>query len=457
MEHPFVTDRNLDDRISTLARRARPGHGMARGLLIIRLVLLPALGCGGWSSGQDDADCGVTEPDAAPVPDSSEMACDGLDDDMDGAIDEDFDFDGDGQVRCCQAGEFFATYQPGFDNIDANIYDPATGTFVRDPAIAGGLPGEEIRMNPMADFDNDGTDELLWYGATSHERYATSCQVSQGVTQGEWVTRSWGSWSLNNGSYGTGGDVDNDGCVDLVGWLQTRSPSNLVDSVEGFTALGNCDGTFNELASTFTAPILQGEWAAGYHYNLSDVDGDGFSDLVIYSYAHGGAATAKPYYLPGLGTGYFGTAVPLAVSVNQPQNSGDLGDIDNDGTIDLVGGSDDDGDKGLVMAWHDLPGLALPTPLVDNCSTVPPCSGSGPHGSGASRLYDWDQDNDLELLTSHYPDVPGAEIHFWENDGTGAFSSAGAPDGIVVPASQLESAGFMTPLRIRTHETAAAR
>ncbi len=378
---------------------------------------------------------GSTRNDAA----SCSEICDGIDNDADGEIDEGFDLDGDGVARCCTPDPLFITLDQTFHRIHGFMSDGG-GNFTPALTPIAELASEELRFNALGDFDADGKFDVVWRGLVSNDRFLTEC------SGGEWQTSPVGQWTY---SYLGGADVDGDGNTDLLGWdmsccqmsgpvLGTGLPAL------GLTAVGNGAGGFNELYGTFDPSPVLGAWIAQRTYNLADATGDGCLDTMFLEYSSGGASTSEIYLAEGDCTGGFLPPNLVGTIPGQPQNFGDMGDIDGDSCSDWIGGSDDDGDKGLVYAMlGDCAGsFSPPFTLVDSCVGCPG-SGTG-HGSGASQLYDWNGDGHLDLLTSLTLNTGAtATVLYWENDGSGNFSG---PTTVVAP-TDLRSAAFATPLR----------
>jgi hypothetical protein len=319
-------------------------------------------------------------------------------------------------------------------------YSNGDGTFFAYPTPIAEFGGLQARYNGVGDFNGDGAlDALVWSPDDRSRWIASSCD-------GEWTLEPAGEWTYN---YGGGADLNGDGCTDLVGWDMSCCFFDgpvLGPGVPflGLSALGDCSGGFTELYGSWDTTDVLGNWQAARVHNLEDCDGDGNADLHFLAYASGGASPAQLFLAPGDGGGGFLPPYPVGTVPGQPQNYGDLGDIDGDGCTDWVGGPDDDGDRGSVFATlGDCAGGFGPAfELVDVCEGCPG-SGSG-HGSGQSRLYDWDGDGDLDLLVSHTVDTgSSAQIDYFENLGAGAFG----PAVVVVPPSELRGAGFVTPFR----------
>ncbi|MCH9651172.1 MAG: hypothetical protein K0U98_23310 [Deltaproteobacteria bacterium] len=342
--------------------------------------------------------------------------CDGIDNDGNGLIDEGFDTDGDGVARCCNKDPFYVTRNIGSTQLHAhhsNSCSPAfpAPTFNTGPQPLAEVPfGSTLQVNGVGDFIPGGTLEVIW--TTGGVRQISMCN---GV---EWQTRPAGAWTYQ--SYFGGADLDGDSTLDLVGWTKPFSAS-----LSGMTAFNF--GWGGELYPSYSLTPLIPEWGTARTYNLEDVDSDNLPDMVYHGYANGGPSETKLYFLKGAGgtflppipVGFIGpNSVPSVPS--QPQNWGDLGDINGDGCTDWVGGPDDDGDRGGVFAFYgDCSGNFPwgPQLVADACVGACPGMGSA-HGSGMSQLYDWDCDGDLELLTSHVVFTGStASVTYWDNFG----------------------------------------
>ncbi|MCB1036457.1 MAG: hypothetical protein KDD47_21705, partial [Acidobacteria bacterium] len=337
--------------------------------------------------------------------------------DGDGLIDEDFDTNGDGIARCCGKDPFFTTLNLARTELFAHHRACTdTGFTPSLTSIAVAPAGQLIQVNGIAEFNASGTLAVFWTENVSRVRNLTFCNGS------EWETLPFGAWNYN---YFGGAEIDGDGLPDFIGWDQKNSfvsgPILGPGPDLGVTTLSN-SWSFPETPSTYDTNPLLGEWVAARAYNLQDLDSDGRHDLMYHGYATGGPSDTDVYFLPGNGGGTFGPPVAIGTITSQPQNSGDLGYIDDcrpDGACaDWIGGPDDDGNKGAVYAFFGdcTGGFSGPVLVADACPGACPGSGSA-HGSGMSQLYDWDCDGSLELLTSHVVHTNAtATVTYWEND-----------------------------------------
>ncbi len=190
------------------------------------------------------------------------------------------------------------------------------------------------------------------------------------------------------------GDVDNDGDLDIV--LANYSS----DSV--YVRLNNGQARFSgkHAVAVGTQPKS---------LVLGDVDNDGDLDLVV---ANGSDSyTDRPNVLSvrlNNGLGFFSGTQNVPVS-GRPQ-SVTLGDVDNDGDLDLVASTEDYLDKGVSIGLNNGRGefSAIQTVAV----------GRQPE---AVLLGDIDADGDLDLLTSN---ATGKTTSVRLNDGQGVFSAA---------------------------------
>jgi len=375
--------------------------------------------------------------------------CNGEDDDGDGLIDEDFDLDGDGVARCCDPGEYVLYYPeltvPPYTLVHGRRSN-GDGTFepaAQMEAIDGG--GEDLRVIAYAHVDESGGDanlDIFWYRVSDRVTFTTTC------LDGEWQTLEQGV--LDRGAYGWG-DFDRDGCLDYVSYdYRAGYFGNHGDSGLGYTTLGHCDGTFTSLPDpTFDVLFLAGQWVGGMPYNLADWNGDGNLDLFFWAVSSGGSSPSALWVLPGDGLGGFAEELSLG-QLDQAGNSGAMGDIDGDGCPDWVNGANDDGNPASVWGvLGDCVGGVKETRLLVEQSSYASAQGEATYGDGQSRLWDFDADGDLDLLTSFNRTQQGdATILYWENDGTGVFTDGTSTDPaeVIVPMWDITSTAFRVPL-----------
>ena len=371
-------------------------------------------------------------------------ACNGVDDDGDGDIDEGFDVDGDGVARCCEPGvSVFYYSDASYETISARRSN-GDGTFapqsVFEPIDSG---GEAMRMLGYGHIaGRDRALDLLWYRVSDRAKFTTTCLA------GEWQTQAAGTIDRGPRSWG---DLDGDGWVDYAAYdYQAGNFGSHGDSGNGFTYLGDCTGDFRLARRSWNVRFLSGLFTGGSAYNLEDFDGDGHLDMFFWAVSGGGSTPSRLWYLPGDGAGGFGAAVRLP-DLNQAANYGALGDIDGDGCADWVNGSNDDGLGGSVWAviGDCAGGVRESRMLVDQRRFASANGQSAIYGDGSSKLFDFDGDGDLDLVTSfNRRQSGGAAILHWTNDGTGHFTSAGSTDPatVLVPMFQIHSIAFLSPL-----------
>jgi len=374
--------------------------------------------------------------------------CDGIDNDGDLVADNGFDLDGDGVARCCEPGEHVLYYPqrtvPPFTLVNGRRSN-GDGTF--QPAAlfeAIDSNGADMRVLTYGNVDEPGGDtnaDVFWYRVSDKATFTTTC------LDGEWQTIPQGT--LGRGPTGWG-DFNADGCIDYVSYdYRSGNFGDFGDTGLGYTMLGACDGTFTQMAaSTFDVLFLDNLWTGGMPYNLADWNGDGHVDLFFWAVANGGTTPSLLWYLPGNGDGTFDDQVALT-TFNQAANSGAMGDVDGDGCVDFVNGANDDGTAGSVWAvFGNCAGGSKTPRMLVNQGTYATANGQGVYGDGQSRLWDFDSDGDLDLVTSfnRTANNDGA-ILYWDNDGAGFFTNGTSTDpaAVIVPMWGLTNVTFLVP------------
>ncbi len=282
------------------------------------------------------------------------------------------DMDGDGDldiVSASQNDSTIAWYEndgaanPSWSAADiATSADGALGVHVADMDGDGDLDivSASLSDDTIAWYENNGAADPTWTAAD----IATSADGAYDVKVA---------------------DMDGDGDLDIV------SASRYDSTIAWYENNGAAD-------PTWTAANIATSAAGVSELHVADMDSDGDLDIVSASsndntiawYENDGAA--NPSW----------SAADIAYSADAPWGVY-VGDMDNDGDLDIVSASYDDD----TIAWYENDGAADPTWSAADIAT------SADGGEGV-KLADMDGDGDLDIVSASSKDDT---IAWYENDG----------------------------------------
>jgi hypothetical protein len=261
---------------------------------------------------------------------------------------------------------------------------PAAAQTPDEPLVftAGAVAGDAA----WGDYDNDENLDLLITGTGSLGQRLTLLYRSQnglltpvesGLPQVETSSVDWGDFD-NDGYLDvllTGKQGFSGGSVTGLAGVYRSVPNSTYGAMLKSVPLGQSPRVF-ELA--FALPNLYsgtGEWG--------DANNDGLLDILLSGYTDGGAPLTHLYY----NTGSSFSRANLNGLVNLGGGSAAWGDYNNDGYLDFVvnGRQSDGAPRSLVYRANTNGGYYAPIELT------------GMWG-GAALFFDLDNDNDLDLL-----------------------------------------------------------
>ena len=281
--------------------------------------------------------------------------------------------------------------------------------------------GETLGAGIFGDYDRDGDLDLyLPLGFWFHHRNRNVLMrndrghftnVTEDAQLSEELSSSFAIWL----------DYDRDGYLDLY---VSDHPAMKIDLLRGeFADLGlvstnrlyrnNGNGTFTEASETAGLADVRGGFPM---LAAPDVNDDGWPDIYI------GQRIGSPNKLfLGDGQGHFGDATTEEVGDLGGSNGLAVGDIDNDGDLDLFQPT-----SGNFLPAAPLRSVTLLNlgdgEFLDITETVGLSALAGKPVRGAA-LTDLDNDGDLDLVT-------GRPTHLFLNNGEGLFTEATAASGL---------------------------
>jgi hypothetical protein len=235
------------------------------------------------------------------------------------------------------------------------------------------------------DYDQDGDEDLL-AGCTTDQPASIFENDSNGSF--DLIQELPCGRSLLGGSQ-PWADYDGDGDLDLA--LPGRDESYMYENQEGTFVLDE--------RSDLPAQSSGGAW-----FQWGDIDGANGPDLVLV-----GTEFSRVYLNDGTGVLDFGQALP-----DRDNHSGDLGDFDNDGDLDLVlvgavpGGGTDTTRFHLEVYRNEDGVLRLYVELA--------------HRGGDVRWVDFDGDGQLDIFVAGRVSAATGYVELWRQDPAGFFT-----------------------------------
>jgi hypothetical protein len=300
------------------------------------------------------------------------------------------DIDGDNDLDLLISGE---SYAPGATSpypLTSMYTNNGTGNYT----VATGTPFQNMQNGDIefADVDNDGDLDAFLCGATINLSIkAAKLYLNNGLGTYTLSPATFEGLSYSSAAFG---DIDGDLDLDLV--VSGSAASNIASTK---LYLNNGLGAFTEQVSFPVVDVKES------HIDFADLDGDLDLDLFITGIDQGNLYHSK-IYLNSNGVFNLLPGTPFP-GLKGPFGLGDL-DGDNDVDIFLTG----ENTSGMTSGFYLNQGAGV-------FSLSP--NGFPAFSNGAVKLYDADQDSDLDLFVcggSNFSKV----ANLYLNNGTGTFT-----------------------------------
>tara|TARA_B100001123_G_C15287180_1_gene1016042 strand:- start:224 stop:2245 length:2022 start_codon:yes stop_codon:yes gene_type:complete len=320
------------------------------------------------------------------------------------------DFDNDGDLDIV-SGSYDADYEVFVWQNDGS---PFSDTWIQND-VGATTNNADVNSVRVGDLDNDGDLDIV---------------SSTGNAGGEVIV--WPNTQLHRNapfdSNGNGvgesidavyevaiGDLDNDGNLDIVSGGDTDENYEVI--------IWENDGS--PFSGTWTPNDVGTSTDSLYSITLGDLDNDGYLDIIS------GSTGGEVVVWQNDGTpfsGYWTTYQEVGES-DASVNSVRVGDLDNDGYLDIVSGSSG-GEDNEVIVWEN-DGSPFDSTWTQNDV-----------GASTSSVYgvavgDLDNDGDLDIVSGS-TGAEDYEVIVWENDGS-PFDSTWTPNDVGASVTSVRS------------------
>jgi hypothetical protein len=297
-----------------------------------------------------------------------------------GGLIADFDNDGDADIYEFNGGYYFPEPNDLFRNDLATL-----GTFTDVSSAAGDVARSEQNFGATAvDFDRDGLLDI--FQSTAGELTPPTLLRNTGGLVFVDVAPSAGLTRLADFRHCGSGDVDNDGWIDLGVGESSFTPSLFHNQR---------DGTFVDIAESGGILTV----ASNFGMLFSDVDNDGWMDVVVPKYQWLSVTTATRLYMNNGDLTFTDVSTQVGL-LGQEDMGHDIGDLDADGYPELYIGTGQPSKPSLDVLFSFVPGGPIGVKAEDISLS------SGIHASGATRMHgmafgDYDGDGDIDVYTNN--------------------------------------------------------
>ena len=233
-----------------------------------------------------------------------------------------------------------------------------------------------------ADINSDGNMDIV---ATSFYSNQWAWFENDGV--GNFTIHATSTSAQTN--YVDAGDIDNDGDVDVV--ITTNSGGELL-------------WFENDGSEVFASNVVITAYAYLNSVYVVDLDKDGHKDILVGR--TGGSSTMQILWFRNDGTETFLAPVDLVGYVRDGAYCMPV-DLDNDGDIDILGGS---GHREVGLVWWENNGSQVFTGRTIK---------NGVYGAGKPWAVDIDSDGDLDILSKFSYSSTVHSLYLWKNNGVG--------------------------------------
>lgn len=287
-------------------------------------------------------------------------------------------------------------------------------------------------VSSAGDVNGDGHSDVV-VGAFGYDGNRGKAYLFPGSASGLSTTASWSKTGETAGDYfgtsvGSAGDVNGDGYADvLIGASNYSSYSG-----RAYLYSGGASGLSSSASWTATGESLNSYFGATAA-TAGDVNGDGYADVVIGAYGYG-VNTGKVYYYKGGAAGLSSVASWTAEGQTSGERFGvalsSASDIDGDGYSDLIVGADGyDGFKGRVYLY---PGGASGPSTPSSWTATGEAAGNCYGHSLSSGDVNGDGYSDVIIGASYYGSFLGKIYVFYGSwaglPATASFALAGEYD-----------------------------